>query len=443
MGNLTVFVFYDPPHLLKNVRNNLCKCNIEVDGKVISWQHIVDFYNLDKSQPIQMAPKLKEKHINLPPFASMRVNLAAQVLSHSVAAGLASMVTFKQLPESATDTAEFVEHFDALFNTFNSCTLRSSQRLRHAFNDSSGHHSFLRDILRYLERIKTKDGKELPCIYGWKLSINALLGLWQVLKTEEAFQFLLTSRLNQDCAENLFSVIHKKGGFRDNPDAQQFKDAFKYVVASKLFVQSTSSNCLVDGEKILLDVSNVAMARYDKPIQSNVEKPQDMDISLVMKPPLSIGTQNVVVYMAGYLLRKIPVDDCSDCSNELKQVLCTQANESNKYEFVKNKALKEVGSLIYPSPAMAGFVEKLENVFNGIIEHIIYMPSILTRLCVSAKEHCTFLTCQNKACADRVKDMVKLYMKVRIFHALEKSNEQNTRDKSVKRNRKMLKLSHL
>ena len=50
----------------------------------------MDFYNFDKSQPIQMAPKLKDKHIDLPPFTAMHVNLAAQVLSHSVAAGLAN-----------------------------------------------------------------------------------------------------------------------------------------------------------------------------------------------------------------------------------------------------------------------------------------------------------------------------------------------------------------
>ena len=100
-----------------------------MNGKIISCKHIVDFYNFDKAQPIQMAPKLKDKHINLPPFTAMCVNLAAQVLSHSVAAGLATMVTFKKLPSDAIYTAHFVEHFDALFNTFNSFALKSIQRL--------------------------------------------------------------------------------------------------------------------------------------------------------------------------------------------------------------------------------------------------------------------------------------------------------------------------
>ena len=93
---------------------------MKVGDKIVSWQHIVDFYNTDKGQTIQLAPKHKDKHLELPPFSAMRVNLAAQVLSHSVAAGISFLVTAKELPEDAIETAELIEHFDALFNTFNS-----------------------------------------------------------------------------------------------------------------------------------------------------------------------------------------------------------------------------------------------------------------------------------------------------------------------------------
>ena len=118
-GNKQVFVFNDPPHLLNNVRNNLKKADLRVGKKIVSWQHIVDFYNIDNMQMIQMAPKLKERHIELPPFSAMQVNLAAQVLSHSVVAGISFLVTAKELPEDAIETAKFAENFGALFNTFN------------------------------------------------------------------------------------------------------------------------------------------------------------------------------------------------------------------------------------------------------------------------------------------------------------------------------------
>ena len=35
-------------------------------------------------------------------------------------AGISALVTLKYLPDSAKDTAQFVEHFDGMFNTFNS-----------------------------------------------------------------------------------------------------------------------------------------------------------------------------------------------------------------------------------------------------------------------------------------------------------------------------------
>ena len=60
--NRKIFVYYDLPHLLKNVRNNLKKADLRIDEGVVSWQHTVDFYNFDKCQPIQMAPKLKDTY---------------------------------------------------------------------------------------------------------------------------------------------------------------------------------------------------------------------------------------------------------------------------------------------------------------------------------------------------------------------------------------------
>ena len=148
----------------------------------------------------------------------------------------------------------------------------------------------------------------------------------------------MTNRLNQDCAENLFGTICGKGGFRDNPDAVQFKDAFKYIVADKLFVQSGKSNCKVDNDKILLDISNVAMAEYVKPTATNVEKLPTTDVALIITPPLSIPTKHVAAYLSGYLLQKIPIDNCEECTEQmLLSQLPSHHDELSVYEFLRNK----------------------------------------------------------------------------------------------------------
>ena len=40
-----IFVLYDPPHLLKNIWNNLKKTDFEINSKIVSWQYTVDFYD--------------------------------------------------------------------------------------------------------------------------------------------------------------------------------------------------------------------------------------------------------------------------------------------------------------------------------------------------------------------------------------------------------------
>ena len=245
----------------------------------------------------------------------------------------------------------------------------------------------------------------LPCIFGWKLCIHALFGLWDYLKTEENFKFLLTNRLNQDCAENLFSIIHWKGGFRDNPDAIQFKDAFKYIVADEVSVQSSKSNGKVDNDKMLLDISSIAMAKYVKPAATNVEKLPITDIALITTPPMS---QKVLLHVSGYLLQKIPIDNYQECTEQmLLPRLPSHYDELSVYEFLRNKTCQETGCLVYPTLAMANFVENLENMFCTLFEGIVHVPFLLTRLCKSTDEYCQFLTCTEIKCKLRVQNMVK------------------------------------
>ncbi len=54
-----------------------------------------------------------------------------------------------------------------------------------------------------------------------------------------------------------------------------------------------------------------------------------------------------------------------------------------------------------------------------------------------------FLECQNTNCQIKLYEMIKLYFKVKMFHALKISNRENKNKKGVKRNRKLMKLKHV
>ena len=141
---------------------------------------------------------------------------------------------------------------------------------------------------------------------------------------------------------------------------------------------------------------------------------------------------------------KIPVDTCQDCSNQpILPKLPPPYNELSVYEFLQNKTCQEAGCLVYPTHAKITFVDRLETLFYGIFEGTIDMPHVLARLCKCADDFCMCLKCKEVQCSLQLKSMVKLYMKVQIFHALKRSDVQINQEKARKCNAKMLKLSCL
>ena len=91
----------------------------------IKWGHIVCFKNFEKKPAHTNGSESHRKPYISKAIASMRVNVAAQVLSHSVAAKISTSTSLGEIFKKANNTVEFVNMFDKLFNTFNSCSVKS------------------------------------------------------------------------------------------------------------------------------------------------------------------------------------------------------------------------------------------------------------------------------------------------------------------------------
>ena len=98
-NNKVYFLMFDPPHLIKCIRNNLMKYSFKFGNLVASWKDIEVFYDKDKSLTIRSAPKLTERHLHPNNFAKMKVKYATQILSHTVAASLCTYVSLGVLPQ--------------------------------------------------------------------------------------------------------------------------------------------------------------------------------------------------------------------------------------------------------------------------------------------------------------------------------------------------------
>ena len=69
--------------------------------------------------------------------------------------------------------------------------------------------------------------------------------------------FLITSRLNQDPLENLFSVIRSKGGHRSNSDPREFRSAITQTMVDNIRLTAESSNCKADVDTFLFSLENI------------------------------------------------------------------------------------------------------------------------------------------------------------------------------------------
>lgn len=84
-NNETIFVFFDPCHMIKLVRNCLGdrKVLLDKDHKKIEWKYFEELLNVQNKEGMHCANKIRRTHIHFTEN-KMKVSLAVQVLSESV-----------------------------------------------------------------------------------------------------------------------------------------------------------------------------------------------------------------------------------------------------------------------------------------------------------------------------------------------------------------------
>ena len=81
-----VAMLFDTPHLFKNTRNAMLKCNVEFrGGKVAKFEYIKNAFELDTKKNFRMLTKLKLADFNFSDsYLKMKVRVAAAQLSNTI-----------------------------------------------------------------------------------------------------------------------------------------------------------------------------------------------------------------------------------------------------------------------------------------------------------------------------------------------------------------------
>ena len=439
------FVMFDPPHLIKSVRNNLMKYSFRFGQHVATWKDIEDLYMKDSALPIRSAPKLTEKHIHPTNFNKMRVKLATQVLSHTVAASLCTYASLGGLPSTAMGTSEFLSKFDSVFDCVNCSTLHSTKNLKCPLNDTSPNKKFMKEAIIFIKKLKVFNGNEevtgrIKCLKGWAITLSAILAIWDHLKANHAFKYILTRRLNTDPIENFFGTIRQQGGNNDNPTPVQFVSAFRKLFFSS-FLTSSAGNCAADFDDLIAqctenkESSTSVLATTTQPQTLAIGPTDYKDPSVVS----NIVKENAITYVAGYLLHK--------CSQKHSCSLCKEAQESNDLDDSKkllcyfkayNQDKSQFGGLHVPSASFLKYIVELEAIFFKNFSIFTKSSSVGGDILKLLKrEPVPFQYC-DKFPLDYLQ---KLFLRMRIYYSLKFANRDLRATK--RRDRKYLKVSHL
>lgn len=239
-----IYFFSDVPHLVKTTRNCLyssghgsCTRYMWNDGNHLLWQHIVQLYYQDVENGLKLMPRLTYDHIKLNSYSTMRVSLAAQILSSTVAAVLKSFG-----PPDAKGTSKLCEMVDSYFDCLNVRSTTEHQSKRKSFlapyrsvddprflwltNDFLGYLRDWKDSIAQRPGNFTKNARSRMFL-SWQTYEGLQISAYSVVEAtkfllNEGVEYVLTERFCQDPLEEYFGNQRKLGRRNDNPDMKMF-----------------------------------------------------------------------------------------------------------------------------------------------------------------------------------------------------------------------------
>lgn len=158
-----IHIFFDPPHMLKLIRGYLGSRGTIYDrlGRPIKWDYFKKLEELRDTENLN-TNKLTKAHIEYQ-RKPMKVLLAAQTLSNSVALSFESLIKRRHPNfENAAGTAEFTLRMDKLFDILNSHIHRPDNKFKSPINSETHAEifSFLDDTTDYIKRLTLEPFKK-------------------------------------------------------------------------------------------------------------------------------------------------------------------------------------------------------------------------------------------------------------------------------------------
>ena len=375
----SVWFVCDPPHMLKLMRNLLGDTKIlyamSDDGtfRTISWSYISELHELQKKESLYLANKLSAKHI----FYSnvkMKVRIAAQTLSLSVATAIDHLRDDLKLPQfqGSEETCKFIRIVDELFDRLNGKNPHAvGYKAPLANFNKNLWTAFFNKAMHYL--LSLYDCKKTPLylstrgtpVIGFIVSMKSASGLAEEL-IGSGFQYLLPYKFSQDHLEMFFGKVRQRGGWNNNPTAEQFRHSMRTLLMQNEVSAPSQGNSFQEEDS---PESNETETRPFNFLRQPVIDFHELDMA-AERLEKSLHFEDTdwrascLHYTAGFVCRRLVKKiTCKECSSALQSV-----SEDNGAAFLFLKR-KNRGGLVTASRGVIEVIKLAERAFR------ILMPS--------------------------------------------------------------------
>lgn len=256
-----IYTIFDPPHMLKLVRNVLAKEQsfLDDENKLVQWKFFVLLDEFRCKKDFNYCHKLTKAHINFEKN-KMNVRLATETLSNSVADALEHLMTTGATEfAEAGPTIRFVRMFNDLFDTMNSrhksmFDNNIFKRPLYAENKRIIFDLFDRSC-KYIDSLKVRHPTSRRWIKvtssdwktgfkGFVINTKSIQSIYMdYVENEKLLDWLPVFDMNQDRLECYFGKVRALNRQNDNPTAQQFSAAYRKLLCISDIKLSNVSNC--------------------------------------------------------------------------------------------------------------------------------------------------------------------------------------------------------
>lgn len=276
-GNKIIHCF-DPPHILKTLRNNLqtknlkhfVDCAYDPDRKLdsyrtdkeatASWEDIKDFYDFDSKNSCRLVPKITKNHID-PEKEKMKVVNAAQVFSRSFGSVLLFCSQRHLLPKDCSGTAHLLLFINDLFDSLNGGGKPVPNTFRGCITEDNKakYFEFWEYAISMLEKMVFVDidtGLTNNRSSVIQKTISTIKGYMEITRLclSLGCKAVAIRQMNQDGLENFFGSVRS---VCYNPNAvisPQFRSGYTTIVLNNLTSKhSIAGNCEEDDNTSLLE----------------------------------------------------------------------------------------------------------------------------------------------------------------------------------------------